>query len=523
MSTQIPNADRIAGLQREALHAIATLPSRKALSKLCRLVETMLPNTTCRIGARHGESPDLAWFDSHDRTSKRAQRRHSDPIRACLDVLETGVPVYTDRAPAGGSWGEFPEPGRMVPRGYWVHPVQNHRGETIGTLTIARHDPGVPTDHERDFLLTMTQLAGIGLCRLRAETERAASEERFRSLVETTQDLIWETNERGRLTYTNPRFHEHFGVHRTTIESALDINLKSKPETQPIESSIVTPDGEVRYFETMVTPIESPHGEIDGYRGISREVTKRKRLEGDRYRLENAIQRRKRIESLGLLAGGVAHDFNNLLMGVKGSVDLIERFPDKDELPEHLGRIRAAADHAAELCRKLLRYAGRDEALRAPVALNELVEETVDVVSTVAKSCCLDLDLETSDPVVVGDAAQLRQIVLNLVMNATQSLPQGHGTVRVRTALRRVPIDEANQFLLAGKPGNYVEVTVSDDGSGIPPELIEQIFTPFFTTKKDGHGLGLATTLGTVRDHDGMLDVESEPDRGTVFTVLIPY
>jgi CheY-like chemotaxis protein len=234
----------------------------------------------------------------------------------------------------------------------------------------------------------------------------------------------------------------------------------------------------------------------------------------------------QKLESLGVLAGGIAHDFNNLLVSMLGNVDLAlaRTNPDSEGRP-FLLKIDAAAQRAAELANQMLSYSGRGRFVVEPIDLSRLVEETGQLLSTaVSKRAAVRYDLKRDLPPIEADATQLRQVVMNLLTNASDALGEQDGVITVRTGVAELGHDALAEHWLDESltEGRYVWLEVADTGCGMDAETRKRIFDPFFTTKQSGRGLGLAATLGIVRGHRGGLHVDSAPGEGTVFRLAFP-
>lgn len=252
----------------------------------------------------------------------------------------------------------------------------------------------------------------------------------------------------------------------------------------------------------------------------------RLRAEQQRAELQRQVLHTQKLESLGVLAGGIAHDFNNMLATILGNtgVALLDLDPDH---PAHapLEDVQTAANRAAELCRGLLAYAGRGQTRTEIIPLNDMVEEMERLIDAGRrKKAHLVFDLAPDLPTVEGDAAQLRQVVLNLITNASDALGPDGGTVTVRTRRVHLQAEElARTWVDDGlAAGPYLALTVADTGSGMPPGVLARIFDPFFTTKFTGRGLGLAAVLGILRSHKAAVVIETAPGEGTTFTVDLP-
>ncbi len=252
------------------------------------------------------------------------------------------------------------------------------------------------------------------------------------------------------------------------------------------------------------------------------DITARRALEHERQQSHAAVLEAQRLDSLGLLAGGVAHDFNNLLVSVLGNAKLAADSPQL--APDCLHDIVLAAQQAADLSRQMLAYSGKGKFRVERLELSQLVVDAKPLLqSLLRRRGDLRLHCVTDLPAIEGDAAQLKQVLMNLVGNAGDALPQNGGTVHVTTGIVDADSGYLRQFTPKTlQPGPYVTLEVSDTGSGIAADLLPRLFEPFVTTKPAGHGLGLAATLGIVRGHGGAIHVYTDEGRGTTFKVLFP-
>jgi PAS domain S-box-containing protein len=249
-----------------------------------------------------------------------------------------------------------------------------------------------------------------------------------------------------------------------------------------------------------------------------------RRLAAERRGLEQRLERAQRLDSLGVLAGGIAHDFNNLLTGVLGNADLLRHMVTGSDERECAEAIVIAAQRAAALTRQMLAYAGqRDLGRREAVDLGELVAELRTLLgATLSKKARLELAVDAGSTV-LGDRATLSQVLMNLLTNASESLGDRAGDIQVRG--RRVTEVDARWDGALGatvRPGDWVLIEVRDNGCGMDESTRGRVFEPFFSSKEKGHGLGLAACLGIVSAHGGAVLVESEPGRGSCFSVLLP-
>ena len=242
-------------------------------------------------------------------------------------------------------------------------------------------------------------------------------------------------------------------------------------------------------------------------------------------RLEQKMLQAQKLESLGLMAGSIAHDCNNLLVSILGNTQLaLEDVRGMPSAVASLTDVVTASQRAADLCRQLLAYSGRGKFTIEEVDVSELAREMTQILElSVGRFAAIKLELARPGPRAEVDPTQLRQVVMNLVLNAAEALDGGRGLITVVTSLRDLDADTSERTSNPDLPlGRYVRIGVADTGRGTPAELLDRIFDPFFTTKAAGRGLGLAAVHGIVRSHSGMLRVDSEPGRGTSFKVYLP-
>jgi PAS domain S-box-containing protein len=241
-------------------------------------------------------------------------------------------------------------------------------------------------------------------------------------------------------------------------------------------------------------------------------------------RLAEAVRQAQKLESIGVLAGGIAHDFNNLLAGiVLGVAQAKSSLPPDHSAFADLEVAEHCSQRAAELTTQLLAYAGKGKFVITRFDLSALVAEMLPLIgASISKAVQLKLFLTPELPWIEGDASQIRQVVMNLIINGAEAVGDGGGMVRVSTGIRDHPLSAGEVAGAAEKPGSDVYMEVKDSGSGMNDATKAKIFDPFFTTKFAGRGLGLAAVTGILRGHMGRLDVESVPGEGTTFTVFFP-
>ncbi len=387
-----------------------------------------------------------------------------------------------------------------------------------------------------------------------AELQRALdglreSEARFRLLAESANDVIWTMSLEGRFTYVSPSVEKLRGY---TPEEVVAQPLESvvTPAFAPAlrslleglarriragERSFSIPaqeveqpcrDGSTVWTEVIVTPLFDGAGRFLHVLGVSRNISERRRREEAQRALETQMLQAQKLESLGVMAGGIAHDFNNILTTILGNAELAQaELPETSAARPRLRDIDEASRRAADLCRQMLAYSGRGRVVVESLDLSEIVRGMAHMLNvSISKKAVLRASLPPGLPRVTADATQIRQIVMNLIINASEALADGQGTILLSTGVMECCQDYLSQCFPTEKrpPGRYAYVEVMDNGIGMDEKTISRIFDPFFSTKFTGRGLGLAAVLGIVRAHKGAIHLTSAPGRGTKFRVLLP-
>jgi len=360
-------------------------------------------------------------------------------------------------------------------------------------------------------------------------------------------DGVLTTDEQARVTYLNPVAERLTGwkhleaAGRTSTEVLALVNrYTGEPVTDPAHRAIAggmpvnmpphtllrSRHGREILIDDSAAPIRGDDGRIYGAVVVFRDCTEQIRLAEERQRLEEKMREAQKLESLGLLAGGIAHDFNNLLTGIMGHASLCRaKLPDCNPMHESLEKIETTGQRAADLCKQMLAYAGKGKTSHGAVDMNTLVRDTLSLVSlSISKQVTVRQDLAADMRPVDGDATQLQQVVMNLLINASEAIGGHQGEIRIATGIKMTEAWEFASAVLAPElpSGDYVCLQVRDTGGGMLPETLARIFDPFFTTKFTGRGLGLAATQGIVRTHHGALFVESVHGMGSTFRLLLP-
>ena len=442
-------------------------------------------------------------------------------------------------------------------KAYACHPLIA-QGKVLGTLSFCTRNRIRFTEDELSLMKVVADQVAIAMSRERAKEElRAArdelekrveertrqlaktidalqvSEKKYRTLFEESNDIVLIVNDHNKLVDINPAGAKLLGYTNEellALDQVRDLNITEQARSQfreKLDSTGYINDAELELRKKdggTVTVIISASlmnddaGRITGYRGIAHDVTERKRLE------QQLLQAQK-LESIGLLAGGVAHEFNNLLTGISGYGQIIQEIiPSDDELlQESIGQLLRAAERAARLTKSLLAFGRKQLINPKPIHVHSIIHNTAGLIKRVIGE---DIELSTSFSdeklLVKVDAGQMEQVLMNLATNARDAMPFG-GHMHIMTQEVVVQEGSESNYGLA-VPGIYALISVSDTGTGIDKKSLERVFEPFYTTKEIGKGTGLGMSIiyGIVKQNNGSVHIESEPGKGTTVSIYLP-
>jgi two-component system, cell cycle sensor histidine kinase and response regulator CckA len=368
--------------------------------------------------------------------------------------------------------------------------------------------------------------------RKQTEEELHKSEHRFKALIENAFEGVSIIDAGGKVKYESSGLKNIMGygpqetigieafkhVHPDDMVKVRDnfgLSIAHPDVTLHLVVRIRHKNGSWRWIECAGRNLLN-NPSINGIVINYRDITEHKKTEEERQRLEQQVRQAQKLESLGVLAGGIAHDFNNLLGGIFGFIEMANAESKDSAVSGYLGTALSTIDRARNLTRQLLTFAKGGTPVRTIGSLAPLIREAT-LFSLSGSNVSCSFDIPDNLPTCNFDRNQIAQVIDNIVINAQQAMPMG-GTIRISAASVHL---EANTIamLLAG---SYVKVSIADTGIGIPREVLPRIFDPFFTTKQKGSGLGLSTCYSIMMRHDGWIDVESEPGRGSTFYLYLP-
>ena len=516
------------------------------LNEVCRIIVEDCGHALVWIGfAEHDEDRtvrpvahsgfDEGYLDSLHITWSDSERGRG-PVGT---AIRTGKPsIFGDilRDPTFAPWRE-----EAVKRGYAAVigvPLLTE-GKAFGSLNIYSRFENPFSSEEIQLLTDLAADLSYGIAAIRRRTAQAEaeaalreSERRYKSLVETTVDGVFQSDPEGVFTFINESGAGIFGYGAPDEMIGMSANdywadpgkrdaylaeLKNRKTLNSFPVQAKKKDGVDIQLEISSRIIEDYRGRFIGIEGILRDVT-------EKNKLESQLRHAQKMEAVGTLAGGVAHDFNNILTAIIGYGHLVKIKMRPDDLQQDMiDQILSAADRAALLTKGLLAFSRKQITNPKPVDLNDIVRNIDKLLRRVIGE---DIDLSTlitgNRLIAMADTGQIEQVLMNLATNARDAMPEG-GALTIKTE----EIELGADFITAhgyGKPGKYALISISDTGAGMNEATREKIFEPFFTTKElgKGTGLGLAIVYGIVKQHEGTINVYSEPGKGTTFRIYIP-
>ncbi len=507
--TEVRRAERELRQQREDFRVIFDSAPAMIWFKDC---ENRIVRANKLAAAHRGRTvAEVEGHSAYELFPNQAAAYHADD----LEVIRGNRPKLGIVEPILGADGEI----------RWLRtdkvPCHNEAGKTIGVVV---------------FAVDITDAK-------RAENALEASERNYRDLVETSHELIWAVDAAGCWTFLNRgatlrifgREPEEMLTHHFTESQSPEQSAKDMAVFEQIlvgqsffeyETVHLRKDGSPVHLSFNAIVRRDGDGNVLGTTGTATDITERRRVDAEREQINAKLVQTQKLESIGVLAGGIAHDFNNLLVGILGNARLaLSQLPADSDARSMIEGVRDASQRAAELVRQLLAYSGRGKFVVETIDMGALAEELGSLLSAaISKNAVLSIDVASELPLIEGDATQIRQVLMNLIMNASDAIGDGHGRIMVTTGVMQASASYLASTYLHDElaPGPYVFVEVKDDGTGMDSSTMAKMFEPFFTTKFAGRGLGLSAVLGILRGHRGAMQVESEQGNGTMIRVLFP-
>ncbi|MFA5902946.1 MAG: PAS domain S-box protein [Desulfobacula sp.] len=375
-----------------------------------------------------------------------------------------------------------------------------------------------------------------------AEEALRKNETYLRTLIHTIPDLVWLKDKDGIYLSCNSKFERLYGAKEGKIIGKTDYDFVDKELADffrehdkmaiakggpSINEEEVTyaDDGHCEILETIKTPLYDSDGKLIGVLGIARNITERKHEEEERKKLESQLRQSQKMEAIGTIAGGIAHDFNNILGIIIGNMELaIDSIEECNPVLLNLKEIKKASLRAGDVVRQLLNFSRKTEQSKKIIDIHPMIKESIKLLrSSIPASIDIQMNLPDSTKTIMADPTQIHQVLINLCTNASHAMEKEGGILKIDLSEVELDTVAVSQFPEI-QAGQYVQLTISDTGHGIDPEIKTKIFDPYFTTKEigKGTGMGLAVVLGIVKNHNGAISVYSEPGRGSTFKVLFP-
>ena len=413
-----------------------------------------------------------------------------------------------------------------------------HAGQTLGFLSLAMiRGPRDWSPSETPLLLVLAGIMASAVARCEAELKRAEREQRLSIILDSIGDAVVAVDADGLITRINPvaarlatcadkdiigrSFAAAFTVLDATTgrERGELLELARQDRLIPTGNTRIRDrEGREHAVQEGGAPLRGPDGQVLGLVLVFRDVS-------DQRRLEDMLRQSHKMDAMGQLAGGVAHDFNNMLAGILGFAELLTaRLAGQDEEEKLARRIVRTAERAAGLTRQLLAFSRKGRLVSRNIDLGRIIDDTLGILRrTIDPRIAITTELTAERAVITGDPALVENALLNLSLNARDAMPEG-GRMRVSTHNRFLALGDPLLVNFSISPGDYVEIAISDTGTGMTSEVLSKLFVPFFTTKERGKGtgLGLAAVYGIMRDHQGAVAAESVPEQGSVFRLFFP-
>ena len=368
------------------------------------------------------------------------------------------------------------------------------------------------------------------------------SEEKLRNIIEHSNEIFYVHDREHKFLYVSPKSEEILGytpeemmgrwtelitdnpINQKGIELLAEA-IKTEERQEPYILELRRKDDDLKLIEIDESPIKNTEDKVVGIVGAARDVTEKEQAKKEKEKLETQLRHVHKMEAIGTLAGGIAHDFNNILGVVLGNAELaMDDVPEWNPAYFNLQEIRKASLRARDVIRQLLSFSRRIDLERKPIRLIPIIKDSIKFLrSTIPKNIDILQNIEDTYDTIIADPTQIHQVMINLCTNASHAMEKIEGILTI--GIHYVVVDEDSQLSVPDLTlGDYLKVTVKDNGQGIAPDVIDRIFDPYFTTKEigKGTGMGLSVVHGIVKSHDGVITVESELGKGTSVSIFFP-
>ncbi|VAW42552.1 Chemotaxis protein methyltransferase CheR [hydrothermal vent metagenome] len=414
--------------------------------------------------------------------------------------------------------------------------------EVLGVLighTLQRH---VFNETEQIIYQSLANQSAVAIKNTTSYSALKEKETLLSTIIDTVRNPIFCKDNKGGCLACNSAFADFVGcscdeiincgtknaaqLKLAEVYEESDQSLWERGGRQQYETKVEHADGSIRDVLLCKASFCNDSGEVAGIVGTIMDITEQKQEAEEKEQILLQMQHVQKLESLGVLAGGIAHDFNNLLMAILGNADLaLAEISPFSAARHNLEAIESASRRAADLCRQMLAYSGKGKFVIQQLNCNELVEEMTHMLEiSISKKAVMKFNLADKVPPIEADATQIRQIIMNLVINASDAINDKSGIISITTGAMECDRDYLTETYIDEQlpEGIYSYIEVADTGCGMDEETKAKMFDPFFTTKFTGRGLGMAAVLGIVRGHNGALKIYSEPSRGTTIKLIFP-
>jgi PAS domain S-box-containing protein len=549
--------------QKDILELLAKgEPLSSLLAKLTKFIEAQSPGMLCSVllvdsdGAtlRHGAAPSLP--DAYNRLIDGLKA--GEGVGSCGTAVARKQSVFVTDIQNDPLWANYREMARRFGLGAcWSLPLLSSSNVILGTFAIYCREPRAPATRDIEVLNLAGSLARIAIERKLADDSLRRLNALQREILDAANFSIISTTVDGLILSVNRAAERMLGYEArelighplaTQLHEASEIERRakslSKDSLSPVAAGFAVltakasagepdehewtyrrKDGALLPVLVSTTILTDGGGKLAGFLCVGADLTARKKDEQLRAQLEIQLRQSQKMEAVGTMAGGIAHDFNNILVSIIGNAELLGmELPRNPAAQENVNSILKASERARDMVRQILSFSRREVTDRKPINLEPLLLEALRLIRpTLPSTIDIRTDIEPTNYLVLANATEVHQVLINLCSNAAHAL-RGHPG-RLEISLRVVRVNEEQAASLSGlAPGLYARLSVTDTGHGMDEQTVERIFEPFFTTKRtgEGTGLGLAVVHGIIRSHKGNISVASKPGEGTRFTIHFP-